>query len=482
MQRQRRVWSILPWVLSVCLVCWLIGAARADEPTGEETPVAAVIPFGAPQPAQAQHMTAACEEALGRIKGLQVIKGAQWDKEARESGQGDDLEAMARRLDADVLVTGTLSKGRDGWVLALDLFDDHLNSLGNIKLDLYQPQIGPAASLRLEDELARVIRPAVGLLETPPLPPSEPEPVPQDADKEHPDSLPPLESLHPQEAPPPPRPVRPVWRSIFDASVAVILSGRTLSCDPASLQRRNLPCDGAIFPLDGGGGLRLDGTFRPLELVSGAHPALAGLGLGLLLEVPFYRDRVQQDLRGNTLASYPTRELRAEVGLRWRWKLGPALRVPLLLAGLQYGYHSLSMSGGAAAPPYPDSVYQYVLPTLGAGVYLTPRLALRLTVGALLVLTGGPMTEAVTQSNQNPFGGGSAWGVRAALEGQLALPYHLSLQMGGRFERVALTFDGNGCTKSQSYLTQCELPAKVTPVQSATDLSLGLWLGLGYEY
>src|SRR5207253_1423758 len=122
----------------------------------DEPPVAAVIPFGVPAGVSAANLNASCEAALRRIPGLKVVTAAQWDKEAKESNAGDDLEAMAKRLEADVLVTGSLAQVPQGWRLSIDVFDDKASPVGSGSLDLVVPQLGPAAMFLLEELLAKL--------------------------------------------------------------------------------------------------------------------------------------------------------------------------------------------------------------------------------------------------------------------------------------------------------------------------------------
>jgi hypothetical protein len=478
--------------------------AEATDPDDDEPPVAAVIPFGAQAPARAGQVTAACEQALRRIKGLKVITGAEWEKEARISGQGDDLEAMARRLAADVLVTGSLSPVRKpgarpgagpptGWRLSLDILDDHAQPIESVTLDLLVPEIGPAAAFRMEEALARIIRPAVGLIDSraPKDPePEGPEPSPQEVDRER-ERAQELPKPAPLRDPPRPRPKieRPPWRPLFAGRVGLLVSARRLTCSDEDRRRVNLPCSEPAFPFDAGAGLHLDLSLYPAALMTGVKPALAGLGVRLLLQVPAWRERTVPTgaSTGVKEINVSAQELRVEGGLDWRWNIGDAVLRPILHAGLSYGYHHFVLDGTIA--PYPDMQYQYLLPTLGVSVFPLPRLTAGVDLSFLGIFTAGAATAPTTESNQNTFGTGSALGFRFDLAGEYLVWRGLLVGLGLYVEQVWFSLNGQGCTKSEPGQGLCDFsivrPPNVVPppgIRAAEDLYVGGWMGLGYRY
>ncbi len=482
-------------LLSLAIAVLVLGARPAGAqidtsgPGDEEPPTVAVMPFGGSQPQIIEHLNQVCEKALRRIAGLKVLNAAQWSKEARESGQGDDLEAMARRLGADLLVTGTLSQVKGWWRLSVDVFNDKGLPISALVVDSLTPDLGATATFQLEEGLARIVRPAVGLqAQAPPTGPANPEdePSPQDVDREKPVELAKVEGLRVAQVVKKPW-VREPWRPLLDVKAGLLASGRRLSCAEADARRHNQPCAGPEFPLSGGAGLRLDATVFPLALRRTVAAPLAGLGIGFTLDLPFWANRQQQNG-----SSFPTKELRFEGGVRWHWNIGNATLRPILEAGLAYGFHSFALSGGAAQPPYPDVGYQYLLPQLGLGSFLTQKLHLHAGLSILGILTAGSITDATAQNSRNPFGPGSAWGFRVSGEAEyLPLPW-LSISLGGKVERIAFSFDGTGCAMASTNMASCyrgpapgmttASPSLPVPIQSAEDLYLGLWLLVGYRF
>ncbi|MCS6915557.1 MAG: hypothetical protein RMK29_00380 [Myxococcales bacterium] len=488
MRFSRLPWSrLLPWpprgasaCLLALLLCLVQGPARGQT-TDEDQPAVAIIPFGAQSASQVLHINAACEQALRRIGGLRVLSAAQWEREARESGQGDDLEAMARRLDAAVLVTGSLGRAPGGWRLSVDVFDNRGMPLQSFDLDLVVPEIGPAASFRLEEALARIIRPAVGLKEqVEETPESGPEPAPQSTDREKVVPLADIEGIRPRM--PPARRIRlPPWRPLVEGRAGLLVIGRTLHCGEPVPARLNLPCTDILFPFDGGAGLRLEAGLYPLARLRALPRPLAGLGLTMLVEVPGWRDRVLQ----HDGSSAAVRQLRFETGLRWRWNIGDRVRRPILELGVAYGYHSFVLLNDSV--PYPDLQYQYLLPSLGLGGYWMPRASLRGVFALPTILTGGEATLPVDDRTQNPFGPGWGLGFRLLLEAEYLIWQRLGLVVGGSVERLQLWFDGSGCTKSVPGQVPCDqriIRSEPPPpaVQHITDLFLSLWIQLGYRY
>lgn len=455
----------------LCLAPRPTAAQLVEEGRNDEPPVAAIIPFGAKLPKDAEALAALCERALHRIRGLTILPPARWRKEAEESGQGDDLEAMAKRLGADVLITGTLSGSGDARKLSLDVFSEQGLPLGAFEIPFFGDPPGAAAEFLLEDGLARLIRPAVGL----PLPPSypviapQPEPTPQQEDKERP-----IEELlrRQREAAPKPPPPRPPWRAVFEAELLGLAVGRTLGCNPAAESRRNLQCKEASYPFDLSGGGRLALTFFPLSLKRSLPAALSGLGLRATLDLPYWQERLTT--AGTTL---PVQQLRAEGGLWWRMAFGSGKNKPAVELGVLYGYHKFSLSGGDRPPPFPDAVYQSVIPTAGVGAFLGDRAYLRVQGAYHAVLSAGPLLEA---ANQSPFGPGSALGFRGTAALDVRVYRQLLLSLGLQAEQLRLSFDGLGCNKTDPNQKECA-PAisMIAPITDAADLHLSGWLGLG---
>lgn len=469
--------------LALCAVLTLVaGRAQADlnDPANDEPPAVAVIPFVSQPPGRPAQLSGACEHALRRIKGLRVVGAVQWEKEAKESGQGDDLEAMARRLDARVLVTGSLSRRGQGWRLGIDLFDAQAQPLQSFELELLIPEVGPAAAFRLEEALARRLRPVLGLREkVEETVDNGPEPAPQSTDGESVVPLAEIEGIRPN-APAAKAVTIPPWRPLIEARLGLLVVGRTLGCGDTNAARLNLPCSDTLYPLDGGAGVRVDAALFPLARLSGLPKPLLGLGVAVRVDVPAWRER---ELTDGTSSS--VRQLRFEAGLRWRWNIGDAVRRPILELGVGYGLHQFAL--GNDLVPYPDLEYQYLMPSLGIGAYLTPKLGVRVTGAFLAVLRTGEAGQAVDERNQNPFGPGGAFGFRVSAEGDYQLWRGLFAGVGGSFERFSLSFDGSGCTKSVPGQSICDQSiVRMTPpppaVRSATDLHLALWLQLGYRY
>lgn len=449
-----------------------------EEQRSDEPPTIALIPFGAKVPADADRLAASCNAALLRLRGVRVLPPERWRKEDAESGEGSDLEAMARRLGANLLVTGSLSGSGEDLKLLMDVFGANGLPIGSFTVPLLEPRLGPAADFLLEDELARIVRPALGLRPPSPYPrvKDQEEPTPQLADKEDPiQALLRRQREAAAKAPPP----RPPWRAVIEAEVTGLVSARSFGCGPAMASRRNLACVQDPYPLDIGGGGRLAATFFPLALKRSLPAAVTGIGLKASVELPYWPTRLSSS---DPTVEFPVSELRGEVGPWWRMAFGGGAAKPVLELGAMYSYHRFTLSGGQRPAPLPDAVYQHIVPTLGLGVWLGDRVFLRAHGAYLAVLSAGPLLEAVTaasSSPQNPLGTGSAQGFRGALLFDARVYRKLIFTMGGSVDRVSLSLNGDGCSKNDPRQSQCLMDAADLAVRNAADLSLSAWLGLG---
>jgi hypothetical protein len=128
---------------------------------------------------------------------------------------------------------------------------------------------------------------------------------------------------------------RPRWAPLLDASVGVVIAGRSLSVNPAPAPS---------YKPGSGAGIHADATIYPLAFFHDvAKGAIAGLGAGLTLDAPFWPTTQAQADNPGAPGEYGTHEFRIEGGARWKFTLHksiPRFELSALLGG---GLHSFSI-------------------------------------------------------------------------------------------------------------------------------------------
>lgn len=198
--------------------------------------------------------------------------------------------------------------------------------------------------------------------------------------------------IAPAGAPPvsSPKP-RPPWASYFEVRTGLLASGRQMQFEALS-NASGSNClalqDGAVgrflvtpcprYTLPVALGIHLAASVFPLAGVR-IH-ALRGLGVSARLDiVPSAQACANPDEQGGCPAGMlGANQLRAEVGLRWRWLLGNVIRRPSLSALIQYGFHRWAFDPPGDTLTFrslPSTTYQYADIGLGleAPLWVTSR-------------------------------------------------------------------------------------------------------------
>jgi hypothetical protein len=182
------------------------------------------------------------------------------------------------------------------------------------------------------------------------------------------------------------------------------------------------------------GAMLVDGEVYPLAL-SGMTGAASGIGVSFSLS----RTLVMESSVENTDRTYSTTMSQWDVGLRYRWNFGSQPTQPTLNLGVSYGQQAFEIDTDGDVIDLPNVTTSYV--DVGAGMRFPlgqPHLALSASGHYLQVLSSGDLSAA------DSYGGESVLGflVDAGIEYRILRQY--SLRVGGRFQRIAHTFDGSG--------------------------------------
>jgi hypothetical protein len=335
----------------------------------------------------------------------------------------DTVALLAAELQVDAVVAGSVQKTGVTWGLTLVLLDGKTGAVADtVSVPLRAPKLDAAAKREVEDWLV----PALAKVGAPPEPPAAAAPAAADVE---PAPLAPT----PEPAPPPPD-VSDLDRTTRSAAadVEIGLSGvvRTLSFNSAAdLMTKPNGYKGSLVP-----SLLVAGEIYPFAF---GDPAGVASGFG----VAFILDKVLTIKSKLTATSteYDTSQLRWGAGLVWRYNIGAGATGPTLKLGAGYGRLDFSIDHGTADIGLPDVSYSYV--HVGGGGRLplgVPWLALALDLRYLHMLSAGQMTQP------DQYGGGSSSGFTGDAAIELTFARHGIVRAGGRYQRIALTFDGTG--------------------------------------
>jgi hypothetical protein len=492
----RRSRSIALRAVSILVAVALAALAGARASAGaEERPLIAVVPFTGPQARAAE---AVVVRALRRR--AQLVPPSKWQASASKlfaaTHNPEDVASVAEDVGARVVVTGVVKREGRAWQLVVSVRDGASGrSRDKLKYSLRSPRIPPAILEALAKEVDEAFAHALAAAPAPTsrpktetktesippktetkteTPPSRLEPETRPVKTEtkpkpriearvetRPEPAKPEPTPEPKPEPKPAPPARvaqplsrrPRWAPYLDAAVGGSISGRNFDFDPASQPRFK---SGIV------GGLHVDVTAYPLAFLwRSAGGVIAGLGLGITLDKPFWVDSTP---KADPTQQFPTSELRVEGGLRWRFVLYKKIPRPELTLLVGGGRHSFAVdknSDGTDVGP-PDVAYTYA----------TVGLALRLWFTEWGSLWGAFNYHAVTDAGSvgaaDEFGKPSTFGLRA--QGGLDFFVWRGLKVGvlGYYERFQLGFS-NGAEPA---------PAKLAT--SAVDQYFGGILLLGY--
>jgi len=251
--------------------------------------------------------------------------------------------------------------------------------------------------------------------------------------------------------------------SAADVDVGVGMVVRTLDFnaagDLAPSQRPN-GYSGSVVPT-----IVVCGELYPFAF-NGERGGLAGLGLGFTVERVI---TIKSKFRDT---EYDSSQTRFGGGLRYRWNFGNTATSPTLklLAGINH--LDFSIDRGSANLGFPNVAYTYI--DLGAGGRIplgSPSLALFIDARYLQILSSGEITETAF------YGSGGGLG----FDGEVGFEYLFArrgvVRVGGRYQRIALDFDGNGMLSNN-----LDGNSATQDVGGATDSFVGAYIAAGYLF
>jgi hypothetical protein len=404
-----------------------------------------------------------------------VVSDATWkkaQKKLRVSGTSAPAVAKAAaEVQADGVVEGAVSRTGVEWGLTLTLFDGHTGQITDtlsIPLRSYKMDADARAAI------ARDLPPALAKLGAEPtVEVTAPEPAPAPSA--------PVDSERPPlaEAPPPVKtggsddqPETTVSAAgegrytrdlAADLEVGMGVLVRNLSFTYApdlSVNQRPNGYSGSAVP-----SVLVSADVYPFAF-GGSGGALAGLGFG------GYFEKVLAIKSKLGTTEYDTSEMRFGGGLRWRFNFGSSATGPSLKLLVGYDRHQFSIDRGAMDLGFADTTYSIVDAGAAGRIPLgTPKVALVLAARYLQVLDAGEI------STTNFYGSGSALGVDADLALEWTFLGRAVLRVGGRYQRFAFSFDGNGRLSNN----RDGNPA-TQDVGGATDQYYGGYLTVGYVF
>lgn len=411
-------------------------------------------------------------------KSATVIADAAWKRamkklKLKSATDSASIAKVAGSLQADGVVFGSVTRTGAEWGLTITVVDGKSGEASDtLSIPLRSYRMDAEAKKAIAAQLAPAIaklgnEPAVEI--TPP-PTAPPAPVAEDTEKA------PIHGTL-SEAPPAvdtrdttPTTVvaEPVndrysrW-SAADVDIGVGMVVRTLdfnaASDLAQAQRPN-GYSGSVVPT-----LVVNGELYPFAF-NGERGGLAGLGLGFTVERVL---TIKSKFRDT---EYDTSQTRFGGGLRYRWNFGNTATSPTLkvLAGINH--LDFSIDRGSANLSFPNVAYTYIDLGVGGRIPLgSPTLALFVDARYLQVLSSGEITETAF------YGSGGALG----FDGEVGFEYIFArrgvVRVGGRYQRIALDFDGNGTLSNN-----LDGNPATQDVGGATDSFVGAYIAAGYLF
>jgi hypothetical protein len=225
---------------------------------------------------------------------------------------------------------------------------------------------------------------------------------------------------------------RPRWAPLLDASVGVVIAGRSLAFTPAPA---------ATYKPGSGGGIHVDATVYPLAYFHQmAKGAIAGLGAGITLDAPFWPTTQSQNDNPGAPGDFSTHELRVEGGARWKFTLHKSIPRFDLTALLGAGLHSFTIARvvdptGQRTDVGPPNV-AYVFGAFG----LMGRLHFREWGSVWAAFSYEYVPDAGHIEDAAEYGYADAWGLHLRGGVDIFVWHGLKAGVGAYWERFALSF------------------------------------------
>ena len=248
-----------------------------------------------------------------------------------------------------------------------------------------------------------------------------------------------------------------------DVSAGLTFEKRTLTfAHDGDLVNTPQGYDGAMVP-----GLYVLGELYPMALVNKKSTGfMRHIGLTLVLDKVLLIKSKPADMD----VDLPTSQTRYGFGLVYRLNFGSTPTSPTLKIGARYNKLTFSIDeGDNTSVEIPDVSYTYIDPGLAFRYPLSERIAANAEAHYLIVSKAGQIQQ------QMQYGTSTVSGFDFDLGGEYKLSSSLLVRAGFRFQRISLTFEGNG------ELTNRDADAE-QDVQSAKDSYLGIYATAGYLF
>jgi hypothetical protein len=413
-----------------------------------------------------------------------VISDATWTRamkklKLRSTSSPDAATRVAAAVQADGIVAGSVQRSGKAWSLTITVVDGKTGQVSDT-LDI------PLRSYRLDGDskkaIAAQLAPAIARLGNkapieiapeptrPPLPPPPPKVPEIDTEK------PPIGV----EAPPTidttatTAPVTTVTAEASEdgrysrsraaeISVGVGIIGRNLEFDATSgLSAAQAPrgYSGSAVPT-----VVVEGELYPFAF-GGSTSAASCFGIGFEVE------RVLSISSQLGATEYDTSQTRYGGGLRYRANFGSSAMSPSLKFVAGISRLDFTVERGSADLAFPNSAYTYVDLGLKARLPLgSPKFAVYLDLRYLQVLDAGEMNDTAF------YGSGGALGFDGGIGLEYIFARRAVVRLGGRYQRFALSFDGNGTLSNNR-----DGNSATQEVSGATDQFYGGYLTVGYMF
>lgn len=390
------------------------------------------------------------------------------------------IARLAAELQADAFIEGSLEKGRrGGYTLLLTIYEGKTGAVTDtLAFKLRSPRLDSDSKAELSEKLVPALAKITALSDEEPvvdITPTGPA-VPQGDDSE---KAPLADKKPPSDVPAPIEGGEETEEGVAktselesnrharwaaaDVELGVSAVRRSLSftyaSDLTSSQRPN-GYNGSVVP-----SLIFTGEVYPMAF--GKNPGPAG-GFGLAVVV----DRVLLLKSRLGMKEYATTQMKVGGGLRYRWNFGKKATLPTLKLIAGFNRLSFTIDRGTDDIDLPNVAYSYIdVGAAGRFPLGTPKAAIYVDARYNQVLSAGEVSEMTF------YGSGSARGFDGDAGFELQFLGRAILKVGGRYQRIAHDFDGNG-TKSNNR----DGNASTQDVGGALDTYLSGYVTAGYLF
>lgn len=218
-------------------------------------------------------------------------------------------------------------------------------------------------------------------------------------------------------------------------------------------------------------GARVDAELYPMAF-GGKTGAASGLGVAVAFDQTLTLSTQTSDAPDQ---KFPTAQRAWSVGARYRWIAGASASAPTVTLGVGYGRRAFIVDRSAlpadAEIDFPDTDYRYLDPGLTVRLPLGARLALDVGGKAYLIRTAGAI------QSESEYGGAKITGFTADGGLEVKVTRQAVLRLGASWAQIGFDFVGNG---EQSNGRDDDLATQ--DVGGAMDRYIGVAGTLGVAY